>query len=172
MITKQKPSKNTDTKFIKPNIGISEKNLNSVCTILEVVLSDDMTLYVKTRKYHWNVSGESFMELHKLFQDQYTKLEEVIDLTAERINQLGRPTIGTMREFIQLSFLKESPKSYPGKVEMLNDLLKDHEYMATQLRKDIKECSEKFDDSGTADFLTKVMEIHEKEAWVLRRYKN
>jgi starvation-inducible DNA-binding protein len=47
-----------------------------------------MTLYIKTRKFHWNVCGESFMEIHKLFENQYKQLEESIDEIAERINKL------------------------------------------------------------------------------------
>ena len=70
---------------MKPQIGISEKNLVNVISILSIGLSNEMTLYVKTRKAHWNVTGESFMELHKLFENQYKQLEESIDEVAERI---------------------------------------------------------------------------------------
>jgi starvation-inducible DNA-binding protein len=72
-----------------PKIGISDTNLKKSSNLLTVVLSDEMTLYIKTRKFHWNVAGESFMELHKLFESQYTALEIVIDEVAERINKLG-----------------------------------------------------------------------------------
>lgn len=68
---------------MKPSIGITEKKLQKITTLLAVILADEMVLYNKTRKFHWNVRGESFMELHKLFQAQYTELEEVIDLVAE-----------------------------------------------------------------------------------------
>lgn len=61
---------------MKSFTGISEKNVGNNIDILAVVLSDEMTLYVKPRKFHWNVSGESFMELHKLFERQYTGLEK------------------------------------------------------------------------------------------------
>ena len=57
---------------MKPAIGITQERLDSSVSILSVILSDEVTLYTKTRKFHWNVSGESFMELHKLFQAQYT----------------------------------------------------------------------------------------------------
>ena len=70
---------------MKPNIGISEKNLKQTVIVLTAVLADEMVLYIKTRKFHWNVGGESFMEFHKLFENQYTQLEESIDEVAERI---------------------------------------------------------------------------------------
>lgn len=157
---------------MKPQIGISEKNLDKSVSMLSVILSDEMTLYIKTRKFHWNVSGESFMELHKLFQSQYTELEETIDLVAERINKLGGKTIGTSKEFAKLTRLKESPGEYPAQKEMMKELLSDHESVIKELRKDIEECTDKNKDAGTTDFLTGIMEQHETTAWILRRYLN
>ena len=157
---------------MKPNIGISEKHLKATTTMLSSVLADAMTLYVKTRKAHWNVTGESFMELHKLFEGQYKQLEEAIDEVAERIGKLGEKTIGTMTEFSRLSSIKESPGKYASSKEMIRELLKDHEAVIVQLRKNIDKCTDESKDAGTADFLTGLMEQHETIAWILRRYLN
>ncbi len=155
---------------MKANIGLSQKNLASVKDILNSILADAVVLYTKTRKFHWNVSGNSFMELHKLFENQYKKLEEAIDEIAERINKLGFKTPGTMAEFLEAASLKEAPGKYPVQTEMIKELLKDHESVITTLRKSIDECDEKFSDAGTADFLTGLMLEHETMAWTLRRY--
>jgi len=157
---------------MKPNIGISEKHLHEINTLLSTVLADEMTLYIKTRKSHWNVTGESFMELHKLFENQYTQLEISIDEVAERIGKLGGKTIGTMQEFSKLSALKEHPGKYSSSKDMIKELLKDHETVVIQLRKDIMQCCQVFNDAGTADFLTGLMEQHETISWILRRYLN
>jgi len=157
---------------MKPNIGISKKDLHSVTELLNTVLANEVTLYTKTRKFHWNVSGDSFMELHKLFQNQYQLLEASIDEVAERISKLGSRPIGTLQEFLKLSAIKEHPNSYPASKEMINELLKDHELIIISLRKDIDLCSEKYNDAGTADFLTGLMEDHETISWILRRYLN
>ena len=157
---------------MSPKIGISEKDLEKSIALLSVILSDEMTLYIKTRKFHWNVSGESFMELHKLFENQYKQLEEIIDLVAERINKLGGKTIGTMKEFTKHSRLKETPDRYPSQIEMLKELLSDYEIIIIQLRKDIELSDTKNKDAGTTDFLTGIMQDHETTAWVLRRYLN
>ena len=98
---------------MKPNIGLSSKTLSSVTGILTAVLSDAVLLYTKTRKFHWNVSGNSFLELHELFEAQYKELENSIDEIAERINKLGSPTPGTMQEFLEHTSLKESPGKVP-----------------------------------------------------------
>ena len=157
---------------MKPAIGIKEKNLHKSIELLSVNLSDEMTLYIKTRKFHWNVSGESFMELHKLFQTQYSELDETIDLVAERISKLGGKPMGTMKEFTKHSRLKESPDKYPSQKEMLKELLNDHESVIQELRKDIERLTGQNNDAGTTDFLTGIMEQHETTAWTLRRYLN
>lgn len=155
---------------MKPNIGLSEKKLKAVTELLAVVLANEVVLYTKSRKFHWNVNGESFMELHKLFENQYKQLEEAIDEVAERISKLGSKTIGTMHEYEKISSLKEHPGKYPSSKEMIRELLKDHETVIIHLRKAVETCGEKFEDVGSADFLTGLMEEHETIAWTLRRY--
>jgi starvation-inducible DNA-binding protein len=153
-----------------PKIGISETNLQKNTARLSIILADEMTLYVKTRKFHWNITGESFMELHKLFQLQYTELEAIIDEVAERINKLGERTIGTMHEFLQQTRIKEQPGQYPTQGTMLSELNTDHETLIAQLRMDIDLSQNESHDAGTADLLTKILQQHETIAWVLRRY--
>jgi len=157
---------------MKPNIGISETNLKRTTHLLSSVLANEMMLYIKTRKSHWNVAGESFMELHKLFEGQYNQLELLIDEVAERIGKLGGKAIGTMNEFIKFSSIKEHPGKYLSSKDILHELLSDHEWIIIQLRKDIEECAAKNKDAGTADFLTGLMEKHETTSWILRRYIN
>lgn len=157
---------------MKLNIGIAEKDLKSTNKLLGNILADEMVLYIKTRKAHWNVSGESFMELHKLFEGQYKQLEESIDEVAERIGKLGEKTVGTMEEFMSLTSLKENPGKYDSSKVVIAELLDDHESVIIKLRKDINESADKNNDAGTADFFTGLMEQHETIAWVLRRYLN
>ena len=155
---------------MKPNIGISKENLSAVAELLSLVLANEVTLYIKTRKFHWNVAGDSFMEYHKLFEEQYKMLEEDIDEVAERIGKLGSKTIGTMHEYGKLATIKENPDKYPSSKEMVSELLEDHETVIVELRKAVNECADKFSDIGTADFLTGLMEQHETISWTLRRY--
>ena len=155
---------------MKPNIGITGKHLKEITAMLSAVLADAMVLYTKTRKFHWNVNGESFMELHKLFEGQYKQLEEAIDEIAERISKLGAPAIGTLKEFLQLATLKETPGKNPPRTGMIQELLADHEAVIRALRKNVDDCEDKFKDKGTTDFLTSLMQGHETIAWTLRRY--
>lgn len=155
---------------MKPKIGLSQKELNGVVEILSKVLANAVVIYTKTRKFHWNVCGESFMELHKLFENQYKMLEESIDLIAERISKLGSKTIGTMHEFEKLSTIKEYPAKYPTSKEMILELLSDHESVIVETRKCIDNVMNKYNDAGTTDLLTALIQEHETIAWTLRRY--
>lgn len=155
---------------MKPDIGITDKHLQKSGDLLTTILSHQVVLYTKTRKFHWNVSGESFMELHRLFEDEYKQLEVSIDETAERIGKLGQNTIGTMHEFLKHTSIKEHPGKYISAKECIKELLGDHETIIIELRKSIDDCAEENKDAGTADFLTGLMEQHETTAWVLRRY--
>lgn len=155
---------------MKANIGITQKDLSQIADLLGNILSDAVVLYTKTRKFHWNVSGNSFMELHKLFENHYKKIEHSIDEIAERINKLGFKTPGTMAEFLKNANLKEAPGKYPNQTDMIKELLKDNESVIKTLRQGIEDCDEKYNDAGTADFLTDLMREHETLAWTLRRY--
>lgn len=129
-----------------------------------------MILYVKLRKFHWNVSGNSFMELHKLFEEQYNDIENMIDEVAERIGILGGKAIGTMNEFLKHTVLEESA-NYETQDKMLAELLSDHEKVISNLRNMIANMEEDSKDFGTIDFITAIIQSHESKAWVLRRYQ-
>ncbi len=155
---------------MKTNIGISEKNLKGSIEILNQLLSDEYLLYTKTRNFHWNVTGPDFSELHKFFEAQYEELDEIIDEVAERARSLGGNSLGSHREFLQHAKLKESPSHGLDSEKMLSVLLSDHEAVIQSLRKSLEICADELKDMGTCDFLTGLMEQHEKMAWMLRSY--
>jgi starvation-inducible DNA-binding protein len=154
---------------MNPNIGLSEEQRTAVVKILNTLLSDEYVLYTKTRNYHWNVLGPQFNDLHKFFEEQYTELTHVVDDVAERARSLGDWAFGTLQEFAQHARLKEHPGQYPNARQMIANLLADHETIVRQLRIDL-ETAEKHHDMGTNDFLTGLMEKHEKMAWMLRAF--
>jgi starvation-inducible DNA-binding protein len=150
------------------NIGLSESNRDGVVKILNNVLADEYVLYTKTRNYHWNVVGPQFNELHKFFEQQYEALNEMVDDVAERARSLGGKAYGTLAEFSQHTRLREQPGRQPAALTMVANLQADHEAMIRTLRADLETVMEKHNDAGTNDFLTGLMEKHEKMAWMLR----
>ena len=155
---------------MKPNIGIPDSNRDGVVSLLAPLLADEYVLYTKTRNYHWNVVGPQFNDLHKFFEAQYEALDGFVDEVAERIRQLGAKSPGTLAEFIKAMRLKEHPGQHPDAKGMLSALLADHEAVIQTLRGDLATAMDKFSDAGTSDFLTGLMEKHEKMAWMLRAF--
>jgi starvation-inducible DNA-binding protein len=155
---------------IAPNIGIEDKNRDGVVQILSRLLADEYTLYTRTRKYHWNVIGPRFQQLHEFFKAQYTELDVIVDDVAERIPQLGGKAMATLEEFGALSRIKEDAGQYPDANKMLSNLLADHETIIRNTRTDADACDEKYQDMGTNDFLIGLVEQHEKMAWMIRAH--
>jgi len=153
---------------MKPNIGIADKNRDAVAGILNTLLSDEYLLYTKTRKFHWNVIGPQFHDFHKFFESQYEELDDVVDEVAERARTVGSISFGTLVEFLKHTRLKEEAGRNPGPRGMISILLSDHEAIIRHLRNDLDDCVTKYKDMGTSDFLTGLMERHEKMAWMLR----
>ena len=123
-----------------------------------------------TRNYHWNVVGPQFNDLHKFFEEQYNELNTVVDDVAERARALDGNAIGTLAEFVEHARLTEHPGQYPPAREMLANLLADHETVIRQLRVDLETSANTYQDAGANDFLTGLMEQHEKMAWMLRAF--
>jgi len=137
---------------------------------MNVALSNASLLTIKTKKFHWDVVGPQFMTLHKLWDEQYEALTDYVDEIAERIRMLGGYPIGTARGFLDASELKEYPGQVPNATEAVRHLLADHESIARSLRAGIEQCDGQFKDAGTADFLTGMLQGHEKMAWMLRSF--
>jgi starvation-inducible DNA-binding protein len=154
---------------MKTNIGLSDKQRGVVVRVLNTLLADEFVLYVKTRRFHWNVTGSDFGELHKLFEEQYEKLDDVVDEVAERARALDGVAAGSLEEYLKLARVKERAGRNPPARGMIEALLEDHESLIRSLRRDIAVCAEAGDE-GTTDFLTGLMEDHEKTAWMLRSY--
>ncbi len=152
---------------MKPQTGLSDQAREALGKLLNELLADAHVLYVKTRNYHWNVSGPHFHDLHKVFEGQYEALAGEIDEIAERGRALGVKAEATLADFLKRARLKERPGSHPDAKTMLAELLADHETMSRQLRKDV-EAAVTHGDAATADFLTGLVEDHEKTAWMLR----
>lgn len=150
------------------NIGIVESNKQSVANELNKLLADEFVLYTKTRKFHWNVEGAQFHDLHMFFEKQYNQLALIIDEVAERVRKLGHYALGSMKHYLKEASLLENEDKANTADSMLQELLEDHETLIRRLRSDIEKFQDKFKDAGSADFITGLVEQHETMAWMLR----
>jgi starvation-inducible DNA-binding protein len=152
------------------NIGLDDSSRGGVARILDRLLADEFVLYIKTRRFHWNVVGPHFAELHRLFESQYEQLDDIVDEVAERARSLGGTAAGSLREFLELTRLAENAGDNPAAERMIAALLADHESLIRSLRADLETASDQYGDAGTGDFLTGLLERHEKMAWMLRAH--
>ncbi|MFT4061817.1 MAG: DNA starvation/stationary phase protection protein [Edaphocola sp.] len=150
------------------NIGISERNKQAVAADLNKLLSDEFVLYVKTRKFHWNVEGSQFHDLHLFFEKQYDELADIIDEVAERIRKIGHYALGAMQHYLKEASLLESLDNETTATEMLQELLDDHDTVIREMRELIGKFDGTYKDAGSADFITGLVEKHETMAWMLR----
>lgn len=148
------------------NIGISEKDRRSVADGLSRMLADTYTLYLKTHNFHWNVTGPMFQTLHLMFMTQYNEAWLAVDLVAERIRALGYPAPGSYKEFAALTSIKES-SGVPKAKDMIRQLVEGQETVVRTAR-EVLPIAEKAGDQPTVDLLSARMEVHEKNAWMLR----
>jgi starvation-inducible DNA-binding protein len=154
---------------MKPNIGLAEEQVQTTCKLLNQLLADEIALYTHTRNCHWNVTGPAFSVLHKFFEGQYEELSTITDDVAERIRMLGGIAEGTLAAAAAASRLPD-PKDETGAMKMVLGLLNDHESVIRTVRGQISQVNDTFKDAGTADFLTGLMQAHEKMAWMLRAH--
>jgi len=150
------------------NIGLSEDTRASVAEIMNHLLANESVIYTKTRNFHWNVTGPLFYSLHNLLEEQYDQIAKSIDEVAERARQMGFRAIGSMREFLDLASIDESKEQNLSDTQMVAELVKDHEAIVQQMRKNIDKLEDELHDVGTADFVTGLMQMHEEMAWMLR----
>ncbi len=148
------------------DIGISEDQRQQIAEGLSRLLADSYTLYLKTHNFHWNVTGPMFSTLHTLFEQHYTELATAVDEIAERIRALGVAAPGSYRQFGELSSIPEET-GVPGAEEMIRQLVQGQEAVVRTARS-IFPIVESANDEPSADLLTQRMQIHEKNAWMLR----
>lgn len=153
---------------MKTNIGITDENRQAVATELSKLLADEYILYTKTRNAHWNVEGVDLYGKHTFFERQFKQLDNFIDLVAERIRCLGHFAPATLQSFLSLTQFTEKSREKNDSASFIKELLADHECIIMNLREDINKFATEFHDVGSSDFITDLMEDHEKMAWYLR----
>ena len=148
------------------NVGISTADRETIAAGLSRLLADSYTLYLKTHNYHWNVTGPQFNTLHLMFEGQYTELAAAVDEIAERIRALGVRAPGSYREYAELTSIEEGEGNESAE-EMIRQLAIGQETVVRTSREAFP-AADAANDEPTADLLTQRMQIHEKNAWMLR----
>jgi starvation-inducible DNA-binding protein len=155
---------------MQTSIGIKSSSLEKITLQLSHLLADEFVLYTKTLNAHWNVEGPDFYGKHLFFDAQYNQLAQVCDDVAERIRSLGHYAPASLNNFLDLTHLTEKSQGNNSSIAYMQDLLQDHNSVIEFLRGSVDEFAELHKDAGTSDFITALIERHEKMAWMLRAH--
>jgi starvation-inducible DNA-binding protein len=158
-ITKKKSDRQVE-------IGIDAEHRRALADGLSHVLADTYALLVKTHNFHWNVTGPQFRALHSLFEEQYAELQEAVDEIAERIRALGHIAPASFSRFSELTTIDEESGA-PAAEEMVRQLVAGHETVDRTCR-NVAASAEGAGDQVTLDLVVERMQVHEKQAWMLR----
>lgn len=148
--------------------GMTEHDLQASRRALDKVLSNEYLLLTKTLNYHWNITGEGFISLHKLLESQYEEVKLIVDGTAERLRMLDFKVKVDLQKYTKQSFISEGNKDL-NKRGMIMNLYQSHLDIICLLRAILRELASS-NDFGTIDCLTEILRYHEKQMWLLKSH--
>ncbi len=136
---------------------------------LSTLLADSYTLYLKTHNYHWNVTGPMFTSLHTLFETQYLEMALAVDEIAERIRTLGERAPGSYSEFAELATVEDASREVPKARQMIEELVADQLKVVSSAQATLA-AAEEAGDAASAALATRRIDVHEKNAWMIRSH--
>jgi starvation-inducible DNA-binding protein len=139
-----------------------------ITDLLNTLLANYQVHKQKLLNFHWTVYGVHFYELHRKFEDLYKMAQEQVDAIAERVLVLGTRPLGTFRNYLSNSEIKEVINSLSTK-EMIGEILHDYKTLLPQMRHVIEVAADKKDE-GTVDLISDYLRILEKEQWMLQSF--
>ena len=140
--------------------------VDKISAALNILLADAFALYLKTKNFHWHVSGRHFRDYHLLLDQQSDDIFATTDQLAERVRKLGGTTLRSIGQIGKLQTINDNNESYVPPREMLRELMGDNKHMAAAMRKAHKLCDD-HEDSGTAGLLETFIDETERRTWFL-----
>ena len=140
--------------------------VDKISAALNTLLADAFALYLKTKNFHWHVSGRHFHDYHLMLDEQSDAIFATTDQLAERVRKLGGTTLRSIGQISKLQTIQDNNESYVPPREMLRELMEDNKQMAAAMRKAHKLCDEHAD-SGTAGLLETFIDETERRTWFL-----
>ncbi len=130
------------------------------------LVADALALYLKTKNFHWHISGPHFRDYHMLLDDQADQIYASVDPLAERVRKLGQTTLRSISHVSQLARVKDNNADFVSPFDMLCELLEDNKNMAKAMRKAHKLCDDN-EDIATASLLEVYVDETERRTWFL-----
>jgi starvation-inducible DNA-binding protein len=133
---------------------------------LNVLLADMFALYLKTKNFHWHVSGPHFRDYHLLLDDQAAQIYATTDPIAERVRKIGGTTIRSIGEVARLQTIADNDADYVTPLDMLAELREDNMQLLSRLRETHELCDE-HNDVATTSLIENWIDEAELRVWFL-----
>ena len=145
---------------------LSKEAVRDVSAALNGLVADTYALYVKTKNFHWHVSGPHFRDYHLLLDEQAEQLQGSIDVLAERARKVGGTTIRSIGQIAKLQRVRDNDKEYVPAIDMLVELMNDNKAQIQHMR-DAHKVADEHEDVATASLLENFIDEAEKRCWFL-----
>jgi starvation-inducible DNA-binding protein len=145
---------------------LSPEAVGAVSEALNAVLADTFALYVKTKNFHWHVSGPHFRSYHLLLDEQSQQILATVDELAERVRKIGGTTVRSIGQIARLMRIKDNDDDFVPPLEMLSELMADNKAMIQTMRAAHK-LADKHEDVATTSLLEQFIDGAERRTWFL-----
>lgn len=166
MVTKNKTSSAGVAADLDTPTDLAPEAVTKISEAMNTLLADTFALYLKTKNFHWHVSGRHFRDYHLLLDQQSEQIFASTDELAERVRKIGGTTLRSIGQIAKLQTLEDNDESYVPPREMLRELMNDNKKVAAAMRK-AHEIADKNDDVATASILENFIDEAERRTWFL-----
>jgi starvation-inducible DNA-binding protein len=142
------------------------KGVAEIAKALNTVLADSFALYLKTKNFHWHVSGPHFRDYHLMFDEQGAEIFATTDEIAERIRKIGGTTLRSIGHIAKLQTLSDNDAEFVPAGDMVRELMNDNKAVIAGMRKAHK-VADDHEDVATASILENFIDAAEKRTWFL-----
>jgi starvation-inducible DNA-binding protein len=159
----------TKQKMYATRIDMAQEIREKINSLLNQTLAATLDLKTQTKQAHWNVKGTDFYQLHELFDEMASELEEYVDMVAERVTALGGTALGTARMAAAASILPEYPVDAVLGLDHITALADRYAAYGKHVREAIDTTAE-WGDADTADMYTEISRTIDKRLWFLEAH--
>ena len=165
MTTTAAPSKNKSNDLLTPT-DLDRKATKEIGEALRPLLADTFALYIKTKNFHWHMSGPHFRDYHLLLDEQSDQIYAMTDPIAERIRKTGGTTLRSIGHIARTQRIKDNDAEYVDPLDMLAELREDNQTLAARLR-EVHDVVDEVRDIATASLIENWIDETERRTWFL-----
>jgi starvation-inducible DNA-binding protein len=165
-VTKAKTASGKVASDLDTPTDLPQDGVDKISAAMNTILADTFALYLKTKNFHWHVSGRHFRDYHLLLDEQSEQIFASTDEIAERVRKIGGTTLRSIGQVAKLQTLKDNDENYVPPREMLRELMNDNKKVVAAMRK-AHDVADKYEDVGTASLLENFIDQAERRTWFL-----